>query len=101
CLQEKKWFGLPQVPQDALHNGHIFYIETENSKERKRIINILKLNNIQAYSHYLSLSESPFCEEKMILQNSRKWQNRLLRLPLYYDLSHNDIDIIMQSLSEY
>lgn len=95
-LERDSKFELPKVPSFARHNGHIFYVKVKEAWERKDVIKALKERNISAYSHYLSLPESPFLLSKKVLTNASMWRDRLLRMPLYYDLQENEIDYILK-----
>jgi dTDP-4-amino-4,6-dideoxygalactose transaminase len=91
---------LPFIPAFATNNAHMFYLICESLEQRTQIIEILKANNIQAVSHYLSLEESSF-GKKYFTQtnfNSNNFTQTLLRLPLYYDLNDNDIQYITEKL---
>ena len=60
-----------------------------DAMQRTQLITHLKKQNVHAVFHYLSLHESPFYQEKhdgRTLPNSDGYTERLLRLPLYYEL---------------
>ncbi len=82
--------GLPQVPDFATNNGHMFYLVTNSLKERTDLIHNLKQQQINPVFHYLSLHTSPFYHEHhdgRALPWADHYTNSLLRLPLYYELS--------------
>jgi dTDP-4-amino-4,6-dideoxygalactose transaminase len=81
---------MPIVPDFATNNGHMFYLICENIEQRTLIINNLKNNNIHAVFHYLSLHKSSFFQGKhddRELLKSDNYSERLIRLPLFYDLN--------------
>ena len=81
---------MPIVPDFATNNGHMFYLICENIEQRTLIINNLKSNNIHAVFHYLSLHKSSFFQGKhddRELLKSDNYSERLIRLPLFYDLN--------------
>lgn len=96
---------LPIIPNCSTNNAHCFYILFETLEERTRIINKLKENRIMAVFHYLPLHSSEFNmknSSKQIekLPNSERFSDCLLRLPLYYELSNDDIDRICSIIKE-
>ena len=99
----KKWsiaheVQLPFTPAYATKNGHMFYLVCKNIQQRTAIIDALKKQNISAVFHYLSLHKSSFYQQNNIAENlpeSDRYTDCLVRLPLYYELSNDDIDDIV------
>jgi len=94
-------FKLPQIPDYATNNGHMFYLVFESFEKRKQCIANLKNQEVHAVFHYLSLHKSPYYSDKHTgedLQWTNEYSERLLRLPLYYELKETEqqkiIDII-------
>ena len=80
---------MPDIPEFADHNGHIFYLVCRNGKERDNLISYLKTNDIQSTFHYLSLHKSDYFKEMYkgdSLPNSDRFTDCLLRLPLHLHL---------------
>lgn len=90
---------MPQIPIYASNNGHMFYIRFATLEERTKYIEKLKKQDVLAVFHYISLHSSPYYSLKhdgrRVLPNSEKFTNTLLRLPMYYELAKNEIDIIV------
>lgn len=59
-LAEKDYFKLPDIPEYATNNAHMFYIVCRSLDERTRLIKHLKDNGILSVFHYLSLHKSGF-----------------------------------------
>ncbi|PKA82111.1 dTDP-4-amino-4,6-dideoxygalactose transaminase [Ulvibacter sp. MAR_2010_11] len=81
--------ALPQLPDYATNNGHMFYLICKDEKQRRGIIQHLKEADILSVFHYLSLHKSPYFTEKhdgRLLPQSNRYSETLLRLPLYYEL---------------
>jgi dTDP-4-amino-4,6-dideoxygalactose transaminase len=90
--------GLPYIPDYATNNGHSFYLVCSSEQQRTSLIKKLGDNSIYAVSHYLSLHRSPYyksMDRGDVLINSDKYTNRLLRLPLFYELIEADIEKII------
>jgi dTDP-4-amino-4,6-dideoxygalactose transaminase len=92
--EANKFFKVPEIPQYATNNAHMFFITCENNLDRTRIIDALKKQNIHAVFHYLSLHKSEFYSKQhdgADMVNSDMFTDNLLRLPLYYELETTDV----------
>lgn len=104
-LQEDGNIELPYIPKECTHNAHMFYMKLKNVEERTEFIKYLKENGILAVFHYIPLHSSPagkkygkfFGEEKYTIKESE----RLVRLPLYYHLSKEDLTYIIDKVKEF
>lgn len=95
---------LPIVPVYATQNAHMFYILCKNLSERTELIQHLKQQDIMSVFHYLPLHQSPYYHMKhdgRILPNSLKYADCLLRLPMYYDLSVDDVERIASIIHDF
>jgi dTDP-4-amino-4,6-dideoxygalactose transaminase len=95
---------LPHVPDYASNNAHMFYVVCNSLEERSALIEKLKSENTLAVFHYISLHKSPFYHDKhdgRILANCDRYSDTLLRLPLYYELSFEDVDRICKVITEF
>ena len=75
-------------------NYHIFYLLFHNQNDLLKIKNKLKNNKILATTHYVPLHTSEFYNKNynsINLSNCESISQRLLRLPLYNDLTFNDV----------
>jgi dTDP-4-amino-4,6-dideoxygalactose transaminase len=94
---------MPFIPGFATNNAHMFYIVAKNENQRINILNKLKDKGILAVFHYLSLHKSPFYKNKYkgeSLLMADKYSNCLVRLPLFYQLSKNEIDFIVCTITD-
>ncbi len=96
---------LPFVPKYVEHNAHMFYIKVKNLEERTKLLSYLKNHGIYAVFHYVPLHSSPagkkygrFSGEDVY---TTRESDRLIRLPLHYHLSNEDIELVCGVLSEY
>ncbi len=98
-LADKGLFILPDLPSYATNNAHMFYLVCNNLEERTALIKKLKDNDILAVFHYLSLHSSPYYNNKhdgRKLPNCDKFADCLVRLPMYYDLTKDDVKLICE-----
>lgn len=97
-LSEKNYFKFPLIPDYATNNAHMFYINCRSTEERSRLIEYLKSHSINAVFHYLSLNSSPYYKDKCDkseMKNSDYYTDHLLRLPMYFELSKDDLDYVI------
>lgn len=103
-LQITGQIGLPQIPHYAYNNAHMFYIRCKSLEERTSLIKYLKINEINAAFHYLSLHNSPFYLKKhdgRHLELSDLYTDTLLRLPLYVGLTDENIAYIVNLIVSF
>ena len=87
-------FSLPDIPSYATNNAHMFYLVCRNLEERTALIKRLKEHGAQAVFHYLSLHNSPFYAPKhdgRALPECDRYADCLVRLPMYFDLTEEDV----------
>lgn len=103
-LAEKGYFSLPDIPEYATNNAHMFYLVCRNLEERTALIKFLKEHEIQAVFHYLSLHSSEFYKSKhdgRELPECDRYMDTLVRLPLFYDLEITDVERISQTIKQF
>jgi dTDP-4-amino-4,6-dideoxygalactose transaminase len=95
------YFTIPVIPDYATNNAHMFYIVCNNYKERSRLIEYLKEKKIMAVFHYLSLHKSEYYAKYYDgdkLENCDRYADNLLRLPLFYELTNEEVDYICENI---
>jgi len=103
-LAERGVIQLPQIPEYACNNAHMFYIICKDIDKRTELVDFLKSQNINAVFHYQSLHKSKFYEEKhdnRKLPNCDFFSDTLLRLPFYFELSVEEQDIVIKAIKEF
>jgi len=103
-LEQKGFVKLPFIPTYAENNGHMFYMLCRNIEERTRLISHLKEKGILAVFHYLPLHRSPYYKDKYKgpgLPNCDRYADTLVRLPLYYELSENEQEEVIEAVKEF
>lgn len=97
-LSEAERLTLPTVPEECVHNAHMFYVKVKDIEERTRFIDYLKANGVYSVFHYIPLHTAPaglkfgrfHGEDKYTTKESE----RLARLPMYYGLTLEQVDDI-------
>lgn len=104
-LSNNKDLGLISIPGNISHNGHMFYIKLESLKQRNDLITFLSCVGVHATFHYIPLHESRRCKIYNRFHgtdnHTTKESQKLLRLPMYYDLTLDDVDFICRKINEF
>ncbi len=103
-LQTEAKVLLPQIPEYADINGHLFFMECESKKVRDSLISYLREKNIHAVFHYLPLHLSPYFLQKhdgRELQNTVKFSERIIRLPLFANLKEQEQNYIIKTIKDF
>lgn len=96
-IAERGYFQLPDIPDYATNNAHMFYLLFPDLEKRTALIKYLKENDIQAVFHYLSLHSSEFYKNKhdgRELPECDRYMDTLVRLPFFYDLEIEQVQEI-------
>ena len=95
---------LPLIPEYATNNAHMFYLVCDNVDDRTKFIQHLKDKGILSVFHYLSLHKSSYYEKystrKSELPNSDMFSDCLVRLPLFYELTDEEVEYIINTIKE-
>ena len=104
-LKGNSLLDLPTIPNDCIHNAHMFYIKVKNIKIRDNLLLYLKENNISAAFHYIPLHSSiaglKFGRFEGDDVYTTRESERLIRLPLYYGINDKDIIKVIKMLESY
>jgi dTDP-4-amino-4,6-dideoxygalactose transaminase len=105
-LAERGLIELPQAaPAGTTVNGHMFYVLARNLAERTALIAHLKSQGVHAVFHYVPLHSSPagrrFGRAEGHLSVTDDIAARLVRLPLYYELSADDVDHVVAAVRSF
>ncbi len=104
-LEEKGRIELPYVPEDCVHNGHLFYIKCADLKERTAFIDHMAKKDILSVFHYVPLHTAPAGEKFGRFHGEDRYTtkeaDRLARLPMYYALTKEDQDRVISAVREF
>lgn len=95
---------LPKVADYSTNNAHMFYLVCEDLEQRTALIHHLKDNGIHAVFHYLSLHTSEYYQAKHAgpsLPQSDFYTDTLVRLPLFYELTDEQVDFVCDKISGF
>lgn len=98
-------FSMSRSHAELGGNGHIFYIRLNNEETRNNLIKFLQKNGIDATFHFIPLHSSPMGTKsgggRFSLPNTDKASETILRLPLFYELSCEEVDFICQVICDF
>lgn len=102
----EKWgIELPTIPENCVHNAHMFYLKCKSLEQRTSFINFMKENHILCVFHYVPLHSAPaglkygrFHGEDIYTTAE---SDKLVRLPLYYDMFPEDRQKVIDKVTEF
>ena len=104
-FEDKGIIDLPVIPDGCDHNAHMFYIKVKDLKEREALQVFLRKRGIGSAFHYIPLHSCKaglkygrFVGEDI---NTTKESDRLLRLPMYYKLTKEDVLTVCNAVKEF
>lgn len=96
---------LPSLPAVCEHNAHMFYIKLRDSDDRQALISWMKEAEILTVFHYIPLHSAPAGERFGRFHGEDRFttaeSERLLRLPLFYNLTDNNQNTVISSLLSF
>ena len=96
---------VPTVPEESVHNAHMYYLKLRDLADRTAFIQYLKDKGIIAVFHYVPLHSAPaglkfgrfHGEDRYTTSES----DRLVRLPLYYGMTPEDQQYVIRTSLDY
>lgn len=90
----------PIIPDNCVHNAHMFYLLLPDLATRTRLIDDLKTAGIGAVFHYIPLHSSPagqrYCRSHGSMQVTDDVSERLVRMPLWLGLEP-ELDHVLET----
>ena len=104
-LAQEEKIEQPFVPEECSHNAHMYYIKVRDITVRTRLLKYLREKGICSVFHYVPLHSAPagkkfgrFAGEDVY---TTKESERLLRLPLFYNLDMEDVKYITDTIAHF
>lgn len=98
-LEEKGLIELPVIPDECVHNAHMFYIKCKDLETRQAYIKYMKENDILCVFHYVPLHSAPaglkFGRFDGMDEHTTPDSDRLVRLPMYYNIDKKDLQKVI------
>ena len=96
---------VPTIPDECVHNAHMFYIKLSNIEERTRFIQHMRDSGVLCVFHYIPLHSAPagfkfvrFHGEDVY---TTRESERLVRLPMYYGMSEEDSFKVLRHVVDF
>jgi dTDP-4-amino-4,6-dideoxygalactose transaminase len=91
---------LPRIPEGCVSNYHLFYIILPDRATRDALMAHLNESGVHAVFHYIPLHSSPmgqsFDYRPEDLPVTEDLSGRLLRLPLFYEITEEEQDYVVE-----
>ncbi|MDD2958065.1 MAG: dTDP-4-amino-4,6-dideoxygalactose transaminase [Lachnospiraceae bacterium] len=104
-LADAGYIEQPVVPEYAKHNAHMYFLKVKDLKARTELIGYLRERGVWTVFHYIPLHSSAagekfgrFCGEDAY---TTKESERLMRLPMFYNLDKKDVEYVVKCILEY
>lgn len=96
---------LPSVPDNCVHNGHMFYLMCKDLDERTALLAHMKANDILAVFHYVPLHTAPAGLKFGRFHGEDRYttieSERLVRLPLWYGMTDETRQRVVHSVKAF
>lgn len=104
-LKEKGLIELPTIPDYVEHNAHMYYIKLRNLDERSSFLQFMRDREIGCVFHYVPLHSAPAGRKFGRFHGEDTYttveSDRLVRLPMYYGITDEDKETVINSIKEY
>ena len=104
-LAEAGRIELPVIPEGCEHNAHMFYIKARDLEERSAFIDFMAKKQIKCVFHYIPLHTAPAGQKFGRFHGedvyTTKESERLVRLPMYYKLTLEEVDGICDQIIRF
>ncbi len=104
-LAEAGRLELPVIPAECVHNAHMYYVKLKDLEERTAFISFLKSRGILSVFHYVPLHSAPAGERFGRFHGEDRYttseSNRLVRLPLYYNMAEKDTTAVIEAVHDF
>ena len=100
---EQYGIQLPDIPDYATNNGHMYYLVCPTLEFRTQLMASLKEHDIQTTFHYLPLHSSVYYKDQFRgepLVHCDHYGDCLVRLPLFYELTDEQATYVAETIVE-
>jgi dTDP-4-amino-4,6-dideoxygalactose transaminase len=93
------------IPDNCVHNAHMFWVKVKDLEERSVFLKFLRDQGVYAVFHYVPLHSSDaglqfgrFCGDDVF---TTRESERIVRLPLYYDIEQRDCEKVVDAVHKF
>ena len=95
----------PVIPEYCFHNAHMYYILLDSLEQRTDLIKKLEAKGVSGVFHYVPLHSSlggiKFGRTSGNMTVTNDISDRILRLPLFYQITPEDVETVVKALTEF
>ena len=96
---------LPSIPNGCIHNAHMFYLKCRDLDQRTAFIKFMREKGVACVFHYVPLHSAPAGIKFGRFHGKDEYttpdSDRLVRLPMYYGMGRNDLETIIESVTDF
>ena len=104
-LENKGFLTLPTIPNDCVHNAHMFYVKVKDLETRTKLLEHLVENDVYSVFHYIPLHSAPAGLKFGRFDGKDEFttvdSERLIRLPMYYGLKKEEISLVINIINKF
>jgi len=104
-LEKAGKIRLPIIPKECSNNAHMFYMLLPTLEDRTAFITHMKEHDVYTPFHYVPLHSSPagqkYCRTHGQLHITDNVSQTLVRLPLFFDLTDQELNKIIESVLDF
>lgn len=104
-LADNELIEMMHVPDECVHNAHMYYIKLRSQEERAALISYLRERDVCAVFHYIPLHSAQAGLKYSVFAGEDRYttshSERLLRLPLYYEMTAEDGAKVIQLIHDF
>lgn len=104
-LEQRGLVNFPVVPENCTNNAHMFYLKVRDIEQRTQLLSYLKECGVMAVFHYVPLHSATAGLDFGYFHGNDEvttsHSERLVRLPLYYSLTQDELNIITDRILEF
>jgi dTDP-4-amino-4,6-dideoxygalactose transaminase len=100
-LEAEGLLQLPMIPEECDSNYHLFYVILPTALKRDEALDQMRNDGVKSVFHYVPLHNSPKGKElvgEQVLPVTEELSARLLRMPMYFNLSAEEQEKAVMSL---
>lgn len=95
----------PTIPEECVHNAHMYYLKCRDLDDRSRFIAHMREHGVQCVFHYIPLHSAPAGLKHGRFSGTDTYttaeSERLVRLPMYYGMTEEDRATVIEAALDY
>ena len=105
AIRKSSLVETPTIPEGCKHNAHMYYLKCKDLQERTAFIRFMKEHGVLTVFHYVPLHSAPAGYKYGRFDGkdeyTTKESERLVRLPMYYGLTKEDQETVIDAVKKF